>query len=65
MSDDTEQFNNGWRLVFGEVNNKLFCAWHEDRLWHEKLSLINDKQTQVAVYHNLHVLLEEKDVQKF
>ena len=65
MSDDAEQFYNAWRSVFDEVNNKLLCTWHVDRAWREKLSLIKDKQTQVAVYHNLRVLLEEKDIQKF
>ena len=65
MPDDAEQFYNAWRSVFGEVNNKLLCTWHVDRAWREKLSLIKDKQTQVAVYHNLRVLLEEKDIQKF
>ena len=65
MSNDAEQFYNAWRSVFGEVNNKLLCTWHVDRAWREKLSLIKDKQTQVAVYHNLRVLLEEKDIQKF
>ena len=65
MSDDAEQFYNVWKSVFDEVNNKLVCTWHVDRAWCEKLSLIKDKQTQVAVYYNLGVLLEKKQIQKF
>ena len=31
MSDDAEQFHDGWRSVFGNVDNKLLCTWHVDR----------------------------------
>ena len=43
-----EQFHNAGKSVFGNVDNKLLCTWHVDRAWHEKLTLIKDKETQMA-----------------
>ena len=65
MSDDAEHFHNAWRSVFGNVDNKILCTWHVDRAWREKLSLIKNKETQLAVYHNLRVLMDEPDKAKF
>ena len=65
MSDDAEQFYNAWRAVFGCVDNKLLCTWHVDRAWRDNLTLIKDKQTQVQVYHNLRLLLEKTETNKF
>ena len=65
MSDDAEQYHNAWRSVFGEVDNKLLCTWHVDRAWRENLTLIKEKETKVAVYHSLRVLLEQSEVSKF
>ena len=65
MSDDAEQYHNAWRSVFGEVDNKLLCTWHVDRAWRENSTLIKEKETKVAVYHSLRVLLEQSEVSKF
>ena len=58
----TMQFYNAWRSVFGLVPNKLLCTWHVDRARMENLT---DNDTQVLVYHNLQMLMEELDVHKF
>ena len=51
--------------MFGPVPNKRLCTWHVDRAWRENLPLVKDKDTQVIVYHNLRMLMEEPDVHKF
>lgn len=61
MSDDAEQFYSAWVRVFGGHPHKLLCAWHVDRSWRENLKHIADRETQVQVYHNLRLLLEETD----
>ena len=65
MSDDASQFFNAWLAVFGGSPKKILCIWHVDKNWREKLSVIKDKEMQLAVYHNLRVLLEERDIDKF
>lgn len=65
MSDDANQFYNAWQAVFGGSPEKILCIWHVDKNWRERLTTINDKDMQIAVYHNLRVLLEEKDIAKF
>ena len=65
MSDDADQFYNAWIAVFGKQPKKLLCIWHVDRAWREKLSLIDDKEMQTEVYHNLRVLMEEKNTDEF
>ena len=65
MTDDAEQFYSAWVRVFGGNPNKLLCAWHVDRAWRENLKQISNRETQVQVYHNLRLLLEETDKEAF
>ena len=66
MSDDAEQFYTAWIAVFGPGPRKLLCTWHVDKAWRTNLkSLIGNRDTEAAVYHNLRVLLEETDTGKF
>ncbi|GIY53052.1 hypothetical protein CDAR_397211 [Caerostris darwini] len=46
MSDDTETFHNARRLVFGEPNKRLLCAWHVDRSCRRKIVKLNIPQKQ-------------------
>ena len=65
MSDDADQFYNAWRSVFGPVPNFYALDMLTEpggRICH---ALIKDKDTQVIVYHNLRMLMEEPDVHKF
>ena len=63
MSDDAEQFWNAWIGVFGLNNTKkLLCAWHVDRAWRKSLNEhVQDKDERIAVYHQLQVLLTQKN----
>lgn len=66
MSDLAEQFYSAWVSVFNTNQPKrLFCAWHVDRAWRENLKQFSDNQVKVTIYHNLRVLLEETDINKF
>ena len=50
---------------FNNKPNKLVCIWHLDRAWRENLKQLKDSELEAAVYHNLRVLLEETDKNKF
>ena len=67
MSDDSDNFFNAWKGVFGQSKtNKIICTWHLDRSWRKALlQHIKNKQSHVNVYHFLHILLNEKDETKF
>ena len=65
MSDLAEQFYNAWVATFDNTPHKLVCTWHVDRAWREKLPQLKGSELQRTVYHNLRVLLEETDCQKF
>lgn len=65
MSDDAQQFYSAWIGVFGMGPQKLLCIWHVDRAWRGNLNSIRDKQLAQTIYHNLRVLLEETDQDKF
>ena len=49
MSDDASQFFNDWLAVFGGSPKKILCICHVDKNWREKLSVIKDKEIQLAV----------------
>ena len=51
MTDDAEQYHNGWK-VFGERNTrKNLCAWHVDQAWRKALlQHIGERENQVHVY---------------
>ena len=65
MSDLAEQFYNAWIALFGSKPQKLVCTWHIDRAWRENLKQLKDSELEATVYHNLRVLLEETDAEKF
>ena len=65
MSDLAEQFYTAWVATFANSPTKLVCVWHVDRAWRENIRHLSDHQLQVTVYHNLRLLLEETDKQKF
>ena len=65
MTDDAEQFFTAWIKVFGQGPNKLLCAWHVDRAWRTNLRQIKPHDLAASIYHNLRVLLEEHDIEKF
>ncbi|XP_019853060.1 PREDICTED: uncharacterized protein LOC109582660 [Amphimedon queenslandica] len=55
MSDDADNFFNGWKGVFTVSNTrKLICSWHVDRSWRKGLHThISVKSKQAEVYHHL------------
>ena len=65
MSDLAEQFYSAWVASFGNRPKKLVCTWHVDRAWRENIRQLKDSELEVKVYHNLRILLEETDMEKF
>ena len=65
MTDDAEQYYSAWVAVFGLGPHKLLCTWHVDRAWRGAVNTIRDKETAALVYHNIRVLMEEGDENKF
>ena len=66
MTDDAPQFYFAWESVFGQGPQKLLCTWHVDRAWRANVrSKIQDEEVGALVYHNLRVLLDEKDCDEF
>lgn len=65
MSDMAEQYYTAWVASFKNNPKKLLCTWHLDRAWRENLRLLQSRDLEAAVYHNLRVLLEESDRKKF
>ena len=67
MTDDAEQYYSAWKDVFGEnQTKKILCAWHVDRAWRKAIhQLIKDHESKVNIYHQLCVLLSERDEAKF
>ena len=65
MTDMAEQYYSAWSTVFGPGTKKLLCTWHVDRAWRGQLKLIENKEIQATVYHNLRVLLEETECSTF
>ena len=51
--------------VFGMGPRKLLCTWHIDRAWRGAVNAIEDKEIAALVYHNIRVLMEEGNVDKF
>lgn len=67
MSDDAPQYWNAWSSVYGtNQTRKLLCIWHVDRSWRRALQRhVHEKSEQVAIYHSLRVLLNEKEIVEF
>ena len=43
----------------------MLCTWHVDRAWRGAVNKIKDKEVAATVYHNVRVLMEEIDIDKF
>lgn len=53
MSDDAEQYFAAWSSIMSSNHTKkLLCAWHIDKSWRNKISIIKnkDKREQVRFY---------------
>ena len=61
MSDDADNFYNGWKGVFSvSKTKKLICAWHVDKSWRSGMQQhVKTSSKQAEVYHHLRVLLQE------
>ena len=67
MADCAEQYFHAWCGVFNEnETKKLLCIWHVDRAWRKSLQQhISDQQERVEVYHQLRVLLLQRNESEF
>ena len=65
MSDLAEQYYIAWISSFNNKPRKIVCTWHVDRAWREHLKELKDLELQAAVYHNLRVLMDETNKDKF
>ena len=68
MSDCAEQYFNAWQGTFTttEKTKKLLCTWHVDRAWRKSLNThVSNTQQQIEIYHQLRVMLEERDQSEF
>ena len=60
-----EQYYTAWVSSFSYKPHKIVCTWHIDRAWREHLKELKDLELQASVYHNLRVLIEETNKDKF
>ena len=67
MSDDSDNFFNAWKGIFGEQRTKkIICAWHVDRSWRKAITAhVKNKDDQINLYHILSILLYEKQEEDF
>ena len=67
MSDDAQQYFNAWNGVFPtKGTTKLLCAWHVDRAWRTALNdHVATKESRIQIYHQLRLLLMEKEESTF
>lgn len=65
MTDDAGQFYAAWVTTFKNQPHKLLCTWHIDRAWRSNLKKVGNQTLEATLYHNLRVLLEERDVNQF
>ena len=65
MTFDAEQYFSAWVAVFGLEPRKLLCTWHVDRSWRGAVNKIKDKEVAATVYHNVQVLMEVIDINKY
>ena len=67
MSDCAEQYFNAWQCTFGGENTrKLLCIWHVDRAWRRALNdHVEEQQDKIEIYHQLCVLLQEREENQF
>ena len=67
MSDCADQFFSAWISIFGDNGTKrLLCRWHIDRAWRSGLKkYVHSKHDQIALYHQLCILMEETNEASF
>ena len=65
MSDLAEQYSTAWVSSFSYKPRKIVCTWQVHRAWREHLKELKDLELQSSVYHNLRVLIEETNKEKF
>ena len=67
MSDCAEQYFHAWSGVFTKGNTKkLLCIWHVDRAWRKALNdHVSEKASRIEIYHQLRVLLNEREESQF
>ena len=67
MSDCAELYFNAWQCTFGGKNTrKLLCIWHVDRAWRRALNdHVEEQQDKIEIYHQLYVLLQEREENQF
>ena len=65
MTYHAEQFYDARINAIGGNPHKLLCTWHVDHAWRGHLLSIKDHELSQTIYHNLRVLLEENNEDKF
>ena len=66
MTDDADQFYNAWKSAFSDSSHKLLCTWHVDRAWRGAIaSKIANAELRCQVYHSLHTIAQETDINAF
>ena len=65
MSNRTEHYYTALVSSFNSKLCNIVCIWHVDCAWREHLRELKDLELQAAVYHNLRVLMEETNKDKF
>ena len=67
MSDNSDNYFNAWQAVFGRnETKKIICAWHIDKTWRKALlEIVKGRDEQITIYHQLNLLLNEREVPKF
>ena len=65
MSDDADQFYNAWIKTFQGSPNRILCIWHVLRAWKNNLRALKDHDKEEEMYHELKVMMDETDQNKF
>ena len=53
MTDMADQYYTAWSAVFSPDAKRLLCKWHIDHAWRGQVKLIENREVQATVYHNL------------
>ena len=66
MSDIAPQFYNAGVAINGNIPQHLYCTWHVDKAWREKLrQKIGDLEIESQVYKMLCKIVEQPDEKTF
>ena len=63
MSDMANNFYNAWCKIFNEPHQRLFCAWHVDKAWRDRLNLTN--KIHKNIYKRLKTIEGETNERQF